>query len=127
MKKPSAITVALLLAALWLTFGQTGGCTLPTPFTPKVTAATYVYEKGDTPIPSPVLAAIDKLNRLGILATTFEQDTKDGTGDVPEQYKAARTAAMNVGLPALVVVAGEKVLRTVKEPKTEEAVLEAVK
>jgi hypothetical protein len=93
----------------------------------KVTAVVYVYEKDQGSVPPPVLSALDKLNRQGITATSFEDDSTDGTGDVPDQYKAALPAAREAGLPSLVVSAGERVLRTVKGPTTEEQVIESAK
>lgn len=103
----------------------------PTPVEPKlttVTAATYVYEKDDTAPPAAVRSALNKLNREHkIEATEFEQNTFDGDEQIPDQYKAALTAAKEAGLPALVVLADSTVLRIVKSPTTEQQVLEAVK
>lgn len=90
----------------------------------KPTAVTYVWEKDNGGIPSGVLVALDKLNRQGIVATSFEQDTTDGTGETPEQYKLALSEAKKTGLPALVVMAGANVVRVVKVT-TEAEVLEA--
>lgn len=98
------------------------------PVTPndKITTVTYVYEKDETAIPSAVHAALNRLNReRGIVATVFEKDTFDGDDQIPEQYKAARVAALDKGLPCLVVLAGDKVVRTAKAPTTEAEVLEA--
>jgi hypothetical protein len=98
------------------------------PNAPQATAATYVYEKDDTAVPVGVSVGLNRLNReKKILATLFEEDTTDGTGDVPDQYKVPLSAAQNAGLPALVVTNGEKVLGVVKDPRTEEAVWEAVR
>jgi len=90
------------------------------------TAATYVYEKDDGGVPPPVAAALDKLNRErpGFVASPFEDDTVDGAGETPEQYKVAKDAAKK--LPSLVVQAGTKVLKVVEDPKTLEQVMEAV-
>lgn len=94
----------------------------------KVTAAMYVYEKDQHAIPAPVAAALHQLNiDKKLLATIFEQDTTSGTGQTPTHYKVPLTAAREAGLPALVVMVGDKVLRVVKAPKTEADVLEAVK
>lgn len=93
----------------------------------KPTAVTYVYEKDETAVPAPVKAAINTLNKQGIVATLFEDDTVDGTGETPEQYKVPLAAAKEATLPALVVTAGSKVIRVVKNPKTEAEVLEAAK
>lgn len=92
----------------------------------KPTMATYVYEKDNGTPPSSVAAGLDKLNRQGILATAFEEDTKDGNGNTPAQYVIALAEAKKAGLPALVVQAGDKVLRVVKV-STEAEVLEAAK
>lgn len=94
----------------------------------KVTAATYVYEKNDTAIPSQVMAGLNRLNReQGIIATAYEIDTKNGLGNVPKQYQVSAAAAVKNGLPALVVMAGDVELRTVKAPTTEQQVMEAAK
>lgn len=105
----------------------------PDPPGPQATAATYVYEKDTTAIPAPVLSAIDKINRAQppdakkkIIASVFEQDTVDGSGETPEQYRAALAAAREAGLPALVVTAGDTVLRIVKNPRSEQDILGAV-
>ena len=113
----------MILAALLLLLGGGG-----LPFvSQKPTAATYVYEKDTTAIPNPVMAALNTLNTQGIVATIFEQDTTDASGETPEQYKVPLTAAKAAGLPSLVVTAKDKVLRVVKDPKTDAAVLEAAK
>jgi len=97
------------------------------PISTKATAATYVYEKDQHAIPSGVLAGLDKLNReRKIVATVFEQDTRDGAGEVPDQYRVPLAAALKSGLPSLVVTGGDKVIRTVQTPTTEAQVWEAV-
>lgn len=91
------------------------------------TAATYVYEKDQTAIPPQVAAGLNQLNReRKIIATTFEEDTVDRNGEVPDQYKAALPAAQDAGLPALVVLAGDTVIRVVNNPQTVEQVVGAV-
>lgn len=93
----------------------------------KVTAVVYVWEKDEAPMPSAVRDALDTLNRQGIIATEFEQNTKNGKGETPEQYKVPLAAAKIVGLPALIVMDGSKVIRTVKSPNSVAQVLEAAK
>ena len=100
-----------------------GGGSLP--FATKATAATYVHNEKAV-IPAGVSAALNELNASGIMATAFPDDATDGSDDVPEQYKATLPAAKAVGIPALVVQAGDRVLRTVKAPTTKAQVLEAV-
>lgn len=120
MKGANFIWIALLGVGLLL-LGDTGS------FLQTATAATYVYEKDTTAVPTGVQTAFDKLNRKGIVATPFEQDTTDETGETPEQYKVPLAAARSAGLPALAVTSKTKVIRVVKDPKTEAQVLEAVK
>jgi hypothetical protein len=117
--------LALIVGGLMLLNG--GKLPVPTVRPQKATAVTYVYEKDVTAVPVPVLVAINRLNReKKVVASHFEVDTKDGDEQVPDQYKVPKAAAEEVGLPALVVTAGEKVLAVVKDPKTTEQVLEAV-
>lgn len=94
---------------------------------PKATAAIYVYEKDEGSIPSAVASGGDKLNAAGIVFTTFERNTVNGNGQTPAQYVAPLAEANKIGLPALVVFAGDRFVRAVKAPKTEAEVLEAVK
>lgn len=117
-----------LALGLFLLYGQ--GFSLPSwpgnPLTPsKPTAATYFYEKDSGGVPPAVGAGISKLNEQGIRATTHEDDTTNANQQIPKQYAVSLPAAREAGLPALVVMAGEKVVRTVKAPTTEESVLEA--
>jgi hypothetical protein len=112
----------LLLAAMVLVFSDLPSVPWLPSITTKATAATYVH-KVKTPIPDAVSAGLSKLNDKGITATHYAKDTTDGAGEVPDQYKAAAAAATE--LPSLVVQAGDRVLRVVKSPTTEEQVLEA--
>jgi hypothetical protein len=92
-----------------------------------ITAAVYVYEKDEGPVPVGVYSGIEKLNReKQILATLFEKDTVDGTGETPEQYKPALAAAKTKSIPALVVLSGTNTVAVVEKPQTEADVLEAV-
>ena len=86
----------------------------------EVDAAVYVFEKNEHVVPPAVRAGLNTLNRRGILATAFEDDTVSGDGDVPEQYKLPLEAARKAGLPCLVVMAGGKVLRVVVNPTAEQ-------
>jgi hypothetical protein len=89
----------------------------------------YVYEKDDGPVPRPVAGALMEINlneALKIEATEFESDTVDPDGDVPEQYQAALAAAKEAGLPALVVLAGDTVVKVIKNPSTMEQVMESI-
>ena len=91
------------------------------------TAAVYVYEKDDGGVPPFVTVAVNRLNReRKVVATLLEDDTTDGTGDVPDQYQAALDAARKAGLPAVVALAGRTVIRVTPRPGSEAAVMEAV-
>ncbi|TXH16853.1 MAG: hypothetical protein E6R03_04850 [Hyphomicrobiaceae bacterium] len=72
--------------------------------------------------------ALDQLSRGGILATSFEVDTVDGSGDTPEQYKPQLAAQIKSGQrPALVVMAGSTVKQVWHNVATAKDVLEAAK
>lgn len=122
------VLVVLFLALVMVS--QQEGCDNPLDPVSDVDRVTYVYEKDDTVVPKPVAFALQKLNEdaaKGIIASEFEKDTLNGNGQIPEQYKIALEAAKGAGLPALVVQAGEKVVKIVKNPSTEEHVAEALK
>ena len=115
-KQPDYTWLILLIVAYFLfAGGGIGG---------KADRATYVYEKDQGGVPSAVMSGLNKLNERKILATTHERDTKDGDQQIPDQYKVAVEAAKK--LPSLVVQAGDKVLKVVESPKTEEDVTKAV-
>jgi len=87
----------------------------------------YVYEKDDGDSPAWVTTGLNRLNReRRVVATLFEDNTTNGAGDIPTQYREAVPAARVAGLPALVVLGGTNVLRVVPAPATEAAVMEAV-
>jgi hypothetical protein len=94
----------------------------------KATAAVYVYEKDQTVPPRAVQAALQQLNAGGsVVASAIDDDVVDGDGEIPDQYRSAIDIARKEGLPCLVVLAGDKILRTVGAPTTEQQVTEAVK
>lgn len=114
----------LILFVLWFVFfGGKGVVAITT----KATAVTYVYEKGMNGVPNYVQAAINKLNHQGFTASNHEVDVTDGEEQVPDQFKVAVAAAKEAGLPSVVSTAGDKVVKVVKEPKTEDEVLGVVK
>lgn len=100
--------------------------TVPAPTTP-ATSAIWVYEKSQHTLPPPVLYALNRLNReRNIDATLYEQPEGEFVEKASPKYKAILAAAQQVGLPALVVISGSVVIKVVKDPKTEQQVLEAV-
>jgi hypothetical protein len=113
------IAVGLLAVILVLHVGRSHVGRLA----PQPTAAVYVYEKDEGTPPAAILAGLDQLNRRGLTATTFEDDSINGRGEIPRQYKSAVPAARTAGLPALVLLAGDRVLRVTK-PTTETQVAE---
>ena len=115
----------LVAVVLLVALAQAKGCTVPWPVpSAKVDRVTYVYEKDDTAIPSGVSVALDKLNRRGIMASVFEDDTVNGEGQTPAQYRVALKAAKDVGLPVAIAQAGDRVVKAVKNPREEKDVLE---
>ena len=91
-----------------------------------VTQVVYCFEKNQTPIYPGVAEALTELNKRGIKATEFERDTTDGDGQVPDQYKAARQAALDSGLPALVVEYSDGGLVVVDDPRDADEIIDAV-
>lgn len=96
-----------------------------------VTAVVYVYEKDGGGVPSGVRVALDKLNRQGIFAAEFEDDTTNGADNVPLQYQIPLNAARAKSLPgelkpSLVVVRGT-IPEVWHDVRTEKDVLEAAK
>lgn len=132
MERPSLKPVAFLVVVLLLRAAAMGFPSLvvespDAPAPSKVTAATYFYEKDDSSIPPAVQSGLNRLNReRGIVATAEDDDVKDGDGEVPDQYRISLPKAKEIGVPCLVVMAGEQVVNTVKAPTTEGQVLEAV-
>lgn len=96
----------------------------------KVARVTYVYEKDQGSVPRPVSAALQRINREHagtIVASEFEEDTVNGEGKTPAQFKSALDQARNAGLPALIVEAVDgTILNVVDRPVTEETVMEAI-
>lgn len=86
----------------------------------QVTAAVYVFEKDEGSAPPFIESALDRLNsERKIVATSIDDDLDDGRGEIPAQYRTAIPAAREAGLPAFVILAGDRVLRVTK-PKTED-------
>lgn len=127
---PAWKVALVIVATAMITSGvRMQGCKLPgwpSIVAPKVTAVTYVHDE-KAAIPSGVMSALNELNATGIVATAFPDDASDGDDQVPDQYKVTLPAAKTVGIPCLVVQAGERVLRTVKSPMTKQEVLGAAK
>lgn len=129
MKPVQIVGCLLLLLAAYLHSQGGGGGIL----TDQITQATYVYEKDQSGgVPPGVQHALGEINKAGkVSAAAFDVDVVDSTLKTPPQYKIAVDAAKTAGLPALVVQAGEKVVKTLTHtkdsPLTAEQVLEAVK
>lgn len=117
-----------LLALFWFAAGGLSwqGCTLPTwPGWPslvtKADSVTYVHEQRSGSITPAIRAALNTLNEKGIIATEFDVDiVNKGGGAVPKQYVVPLAAAKQVGLPAAVSTAGDRVLKTIKDAKAED-------
>ena len=101
---------------------------IPSLLKPKdVTSLTYVYEKDNGNVPAEVDATLTEISDdTDIVATPFEKDQKNGEGETPTQYRVALAAAEEVGLPALVIQAGDEVIRVIEAPTTRDQVMEAI-
>lgn len=114
----------VILALLVFVVMNSGATCLPV-IGPKPTHATYVYEKDNGAVPKGVAVALDKLNReFDLIANPIDQNIENGSGETPAQYRVAVPAAQKAGLPALVYHTPEKVLVIVRDPKTEQDVLD---
>ncbi len=95
----------------------------PGPSTPgpviKGSQITYVYEKDDGAVPPHIYGALQTLATKVSLASTFEEDTVDGSGETPDQFKLPLAEAKKEGLPALVYTKDSAVIKVIKAPKTE--------
>jgi len=89
--------------------------------------ATYVYERRQGSVPPPVLVALDKLNRAGVVANPIDQNVISGKGQAPAQHAVALSEAAKAGIPCLVVEYSSGAPKVVKNPTTEAQVMEAAK
>lgn len=115
------IVVGLLAYLLW----QAQSTVVPADVPIRVT---YVYEASSTAIPPGVEVAFNKLNRQEdrkIIARLLEDPTDSG-GPVAEEDKVPLAAAKEAGLPAIVVVVNGAAVKVVKNPTTEQQVMESL-
>lgn len=107
----------ILAAALNLLAADGGG--LPNVLPSKIDRATYVYEKDQGSVPPAIAQILKEINQEGeVVATAFEKDIVDSTGNTPPQYQVAVKAA-NV-LPSLVLQSGDEVVKVVEKPTAEQ-------
>jgi len=123
--------VLLLLAGLFVAFGVPDSLSVPSGWwhvSAPVSQVTAVFYVGDsTVVPTGVRVGMSRLSKeKDILAFLISKDVVDGNGEVPEQCRVPLEAAKKNGLPTLVVMGGETVLRVVKAPVTELEVWSAV-
>lgn len=86
-----------------------------------------VYESSNN-IPEPyVTGALNTLISEGFQARVLDKDVVTGGGEVPIQLREALSEAVRNGLPALVVLSNGSVVSVQDLPKTQAAILEAVK
>ncbi len=92
--------------------------------TQKVSQITYVFAKERADPPSEITQVLTELGKQeGVHVGQIDHEARTGSGNFPSQYLVARDAAKNAGLPALVFQASDKVLLTMQNPKTQDAVL----
>jgi len=93
----------------------------------KPVRVTYVYERLESVPTVMVKLALMKLNQDGIQATSIDKDSRTGSGQIPSQYAKAIPAAIDKGLPSLVVEFSDGSLVVISDPETEEDIKEALK
>jgi len=111
----NSIVIVLILLSLF------GGGVLTTPDTVVV-----VYESSDSIPPPYVTGALKQLASEGLQVRSIDKDVVTGEGEVPEQVKAAITAATRP-LPSLVVMSGGDVISSQPLPGTTQEIIEAVR
>ena len=117
MNRNHLILIVLVLLAL----SQAGGIT-----TGKTTMAVVVYESSEQPIAPYAMAARDRIEAAGIEYRITDKDVETGDGQTPAELKPAIDAAKAVGLPSLVIQAGETVQRVVPFPQDADAIVREV-
>lgn len=123
--------IALGLCA-WLIFAGPKGCTVPSivPSKPSLIVMLYEAEKG--PLPPYALGAANELNAAGFEVRPADDDELTGSGEVPAWLKPALEPGRAImgseqNDDALIVLAGDRVLKAMKLPATKAEILEAVK
>lgn len=121
MKQDNSIVWVLIILFL-LAFSGGGGGIIGGG---KPDQVVYVYEKDDGAPPSYVSGAIGRLNAAGIMANSEDDDTRDASGEIADQYKVAFPEAVKAGLPALITLSKGKLLKAKTKPT--EADFDAIK
>jgi hypothetical protein len=99
----------------------------------KVTAVVMLYEADHGSLPPYAIGAANELSAAGAEVGMVDDDVLDGTGETPEWLIPALEPGRAImgGTDgqddALVLLAGERVIKAVKLPGTKEAILEACK
>lgn len=124
----------VLVAAAVVLLLQGGSWSLPfaipsTPSTPPLIVMLYEADHG--PLPPYALGAANDLNAAGREVRMVDDDLLNGTGEVPAWLRPAvepGRAIMGSGQldDALVLVSGERVIKSIKLPASKAEILEAV-
>ena len=93
----------------------------------KTDTAYVVYESSEYSPEPYVIGAVRKLSESGIDVRVFDKDVVDGDNEVPSHISAAIEAAIQNGLPALVIMSNNNVKKVQALPKTENEIVEAAK
>lgn len=131
-----------LILAMFLMMGGVKGCTLPTlpglpswtwVVAPKPTLIVMLHEESHGPLSSDAKGAANELTAAGREVRMVDDDVTDGLGETPDWLKPALEPGRKVmggtdgKEKALVVLAGERVVKAVKLPPTRPEILEACK
>lgn len=123
--------VGVLLLASWLIFAGPKGCTLPAIVSkPSLIIMLYEAEKG--PLPPYALGAANEMTAAGLEVRPADDDELTGNGEVPAWLNPAlgpgRAIMGSEQIDdALILLAGDRVLKAIKLPATKAAILEACK
>ncbi len=108
------IRVTVIFLALLLLISRNGISFPPVISPSQITSIDYVYERDATRIPQDIRSWLREVNeKTDIVASEIDDDTVDPSGNLRTSIKEAKKA----GIPALVVMAGEKALKIVLNPQ----------
>lgn len=108
------IRVTVMLLALLLLISRNGISFPPVISPTQITSVDYVYERDETAVPREISAWLREVNeKTDIVASEIDDDSVDPSGNLRKSILEAKKA----GIPCLVVMSGEKVVKIVLKPQ----------